>query len=137
MDAYQQRLSAYKDVSGSGVVTAAQDLSGTARVLVALRLLETIFIQKITLTIKTDNAATQSFQDTASSPVVALPTKASPGLIVIQVDFGPDGFALTEGKAFVLANSGAGLAYSYSFTAYQKLTAVSVGNAVNSSGIIN
>lgn len=137
MDAYQQRLSAYKDVSGSGVVVAADDFSSTARVLAALRAGETIYVQKIVVVIHTDNAATQSFRDTAGTPKIALPTKASPGLIVITADFGPDGFALTEGKSFVLSNSAAGLAYSYSFTAYQKLTAVTVGNAVNSSGIIN
>lgn len=133
MDRYQQKLSAYKNVSAGSVLLAGDDLSSTPRVLIALVAGFTIFIQRIVVSVTTDNAATLSFQDSAGTPVVAAKTKASPGLGVIVYDFGPEGFALTEGKELDLKNSAAGLAAVIEVQAYQKATGVTtllVGNQV-------
>lgn len=129
MDRIQQLLSAFQNVSVSGVVLATDDLSSTARTLIPLKVGYTIYILRITMDVTTDNAATQTFQDNASTPIKVASTKASPGLGPIpSLDFGPDGFALTESKQLDLKNSAAGLAYSYNVTAYQKRTATAIIN---------
>jgi hypothetical protein len=112
----------YKDISGRTTLLAADDLSATARTLVALRAGYTIFIQKITVSVVVDNAATQSFQDNASTPRVIGKTKASPGLGPITFDFGDEGAGLTEGKQFDLKSSAAGLAAEIVWTGYMKPT---------------
>lgn len=121
-----QYLRAYEDVSGSGFVLATDDYSVTPRVLVAARALETIFIERIQVNVSTDNAATQTFEDTAGTPLIAARTKVSPGIGPIELMEAGDeavGLALTEGQGFQLVNSAAGLAYSFSFKAYRRRTA--------------
>lgn len=123
MDAYSRRLYQWADVSVSGVVIATDDLSSTPRTLVAAKTGQTIYVQKVEISVTTDNAATQTLRDTAGSPLKLLTTKASPGTVALTYDFGPDGFACTVSTSLVLANSAAGLAYSYTVLAYQKQTA--------------
>lgn len=120
MDRTQQNLSAYADVTVSGVVLATDDLSVTPRVLAAAKAAFCLCIQRIVLYVTTDNAATQTFSDTAGTPLKVVVTKASPGIGVISIDFGPDGFVCTDSKGFNLSNSAAGLAYSYVVQMYQK-----------------
>lgn len=127
MDRYAQKLSSYKDVSVSYTVLAGTDYS-TATAKIAARAGETIYIQRILVNVTTDNAATQLFQDSANTPILAAGTKASPGIGPITFDFGPDGFALTEGKSFDHKMSGAGLAAAITVQAYQKRTANLIGN---------
>lgn len=115
---------AYENVAGSGFVLATDDYSSTALALVAAKAGETVFVQKVVIVVTTDHAATQTFQDTASTPLVAAKTTASPGVAKqFTFDWGTEGLRLTEGKGLDLKNSAAGLAYSYTFEAYRRRTA--------------
>ena len=113
----------YQNVSTSYTFVAATDYT-TASAKIAAVANETIYIQKIVLAVTTDNAATQTFQDSASTPIIAAGSKASPGIGPIEWDFGPKGFALTEGKSFDHKMSAAGMAGSVTVTAYRRRTAV-------------
>ena len=113
----------YENVSTSYTILAATDYS-TASAKIAAKANETIYVQKIVVNVSTDNAATQLFQDSASTPIIAAGTKASPGIGPITFDFGPKGFALTEGKSLDHKMSAAGLAASITITAYRRRTAV-------------
>lgn len=112
----------FKDVSGSTTLLATDDLSTTARVLVALKAGYTIFVQRVIVAVTTDDAATQLLQDSASTPLIIGKTKASPGLGPIIFEYGDEGAALTEAKNFELKNSGAGLAARISWEGYLKPT---------------
>lgn len=123
MDGSLQRAN-FGDLGTSFILAAGDDYSTVPKVIIAAKLLYTIFIQQITLGVTTDNAATQQFEDTSGTPVPVAKSKASPGLGPIVWDFGPDGVALTEGKGFNLRNSGAGMAGSVTVLGYRKLTGV-------------
>lgn len=112
----------HKNISGSTVLATGNDLSSTARTLVAAIAAHTIYIQKIEVNVITDNAATLTFQDTATTPVVIAGTKVSPGIGPIVFDFGDEGRALTAEKGFTLKNSAAGLAADISWQGYEKAT---------------
>lgn len=130
MGSYNNRnRSLFRDVSGSTVLAAADDLSSTARTLVALAAKYTIYVQRIIVNVITDNAATLTFQDTGT-PVVIAKTKASPGLGPIIFEFGEEGRALTEGKAFTLKNSAAGLAADITWEGYIKPTATRIPSEI-------
>jgi hypothetical protein len=122
MGDYSRKLDRYTDVSMSSVLAAADNLSVTARTLIAAETGTTIFVQKIAVNVIVDNAAVLQFKDTAGTPVVIAGTKASPGIGPILFDFGPDGRALTEAKALTLTNSAAGLAADITVTAYRRIT---------------
>lgn len=115
-------LSRFQDISGTSKVLATDDLSGTPRSLVPLVVGFQIFIQKAQLSVTTDNAATQTLQDDAGTPVVVAKSKASPGLVALNWDFGPDGVALTADKGLKIANSAAGLAGMWTWTGYMRRT---------------
>lgn len=112
----------HKDVSTSYTYVAATDYS-TANAKIAAVAGHTIFIRRIQVNVTTDNAATQTFQDSASTPIIAAHIKASPGIGPITFDFGDRGFALTEGKSFDHKMSAAGQAGSVTVDAYIKRTA--------------
>jgi len=120
MSDYRQRRKVYQDISGSTVLAAADDLSATARILVALKAGYTIFIQRIIVDVITDNAATLLFEDNA--PVVIAKTKASPGIGPILHEYGPEGRGLTVSKQFELKNSAAGLAADIHWEGYMRPT---------------
>lgn len=121
MSDYRQRRKVWKDVSGSTVEAAANDLSGgNARVLVTGRTGYTIFVQKATFNVITDNAATNQLQDAAG--LVIAKTKASPGIGPIPFDFGEEGRALGQGQSLQLSNSAAGLAADVTWEAYMRPT---------------
>lgn len=101
-------------------VVATGDPSAT---LVAAKTGYTHYVTHISVAVTTDNAATLTFQDSASTPIVIAKTKASPGLGPILFEFGEDGTALTEAKAFALLASGAGLAARVHCEGYTKQTA--------------
>lgn len=113
----------FQDISGSTVLAAGDNLSVTPRTLVALKAGYTIVIQRITVNVITDNAATLQFKDSAGTPVVIAGTKASPGIGPIQFNFDHEGRKLTEAKDFLLANSAAGLAADITWSGYMKPTA--------------
>jgi hypothetical protein len=122
MGDYSRKLDRYQDVSTSYTFLAATDYT-TAAAKIAAVTGWTIYVQKITLAVTTDNAATQTWQDSAGTPIIVAGTKASPGIGPITWDFGPDGFALTEGQSLDHKMSGAGMAGSVTITAYRKATA--------------
>jgi hypothetical protein len=80
----------------------------------------TIYVTSISLAVTTDNAATQTIQDTASTPVVIAKSKASPGLGPILWEFGEDGTPLTADKGLALLASGAGLGGRLHVEAYYR-----------------
>lgn len=121
MDATQQLLSAFANVSVSGQVLTS-DL-GTPRTLIAAKANFSIVIQRIVISITTDATATLAIADTAGTPVPIFSTAASPGLGVVKsVDFGPIGFVCTDSKGLTLTASATGLAFVYVVQAYQKRT---------------
>lgn len=115
-------LTRFQDVSATSVVLATDDLSATPRVLAAAVAGTTIYVVKATLAVTTDNAATQTVQDSNGTPRVVAKSKASPGLGPITWDFGDDGAALTADKALSISNSAAGLAGVWSIVAYRRPT---------------
>lgn len=125
MDRYQQKLSAHKNVSTGYAFLTSTDYSagnGTTKVTNPGANF-TIFVQKITLSVTTDNAATQLFQDSAGTPVPIAMSKVSPGLGAPTVwDFGPEGVPLTEGKDLLHKMSAAGMAGYVGIQAYAKRT---------------
>jgi len=121
MDREAVNLHYHENVSLSYTFLAATDYT-TATAKIAAKTGHTIYIQRIVLAVTTDNAATQTFQDSASTPILAAKSKASPGLGPIEWDFGPEGFALTEGKSLDHKMSAAGMAGSVTITAYRKRT---------------
>lgn len=120
----QDHRTRFQDVSGSTVLASGDNLSSTARVLVTGATGYTVYVQQIAVNVLTDNAATLTFQDDASTPVVIAGTKASPGVGPILFDFGEEGRALTEAKDFELKNSAAGLVADITWKAYKKPTGV-------------
>ncbi len=126
MGDYSRRLDRYTNVSVSYDFVAGTDYSGGS---VATKIAAvtgwTIYIQRILLAVTTDNAAVQTFQDSAGTPIIAAKSKISPGVGPILWDFGPEGFALTVSKGFQHLMSAAGMAGSVTVTAYMKRTATS------------
>jgi hypothetical protein len=116
------------DASVSGVV-GTSDASTTA--ITALSASHTVFVQRLTVVITTSAAQIITVKDSAGTPVVIGSIAASAALgSIYTIDFGARGFALTEGKNLVLAQT-AGPAYSYTVEAYQKLTTAGQGTTVN------
>lgn len=110
----------YADASVSGVVLAAA--SGADNVIAALDTKHTVYVQRISVNIKTSAAQSITVQDDAGTPIIVLFIEASAAAGVIRtIDFGARGFALTEGKNLDISGT-AGPAYSYSIEAYQKQT---------------
>jgi len=101
-------------------ILAGADPSAT---IIAAKTNYTIYVTSISLAVTTDNAATQTIQDTASTPVVIAKSKASPGLGPILWEFGEDGTPLTADKGLALAASGAGLAGRLHVEGYIKQSA--------------
>jgi hypothetical protein len=120
-DQLRTNLQYHEDCSMSYSYLAATDYS-TASPKIPGKVGFTIFVCRIALAVTTDNAATQQFQDSASTPLVAAGVKASPGIGPIVFDFGDNGFALTEGKSLDHKMSGAGQAGSVAIIAYYKRT---------------
>lgn len=106
-------------------VVAAGDSATKEDVITPRNARHTIYVQRITLSVITDAAQSLTFQDDASSAVIIAKSAASPGLgVEIVCDFGPIGYALTEGKNLDIVISGAGLACKGVIEGYEKLTAV-------------
>lgn len=82
--------------------------------------INTLNIQTVYITIKTDAAQSITFQDSAASPVYVCKVTTSPGADTRWAfDFGPKGMPLTLGKNFVANCSAVGLACHIEWTAYQ------------------
>lgn len=118
----------YTDVSTSGIV--ATGTAGIDNVIVVPGSLWTIFVQKITVVMRTAAAQTISFQDDAGTPVPAYVVEASAAAGVIRtIDFGARGFALTVAKNLDISGT-AGPAYSFAIDAYARQTATGQSDTV-------
>ena len=82
----------------------------------------TLWIQRIMLSVTTDNAATQQFQDSAGTPIPIAKSPASPGLGPKTWDFGEIGFPLTAEKGLQHLMSAAGMAGAVTVQAYYART---------------
>lgn len=121
-DQLRANLTFYEDCSTSYSFVAATDFtSASARI--AAKDGFTIFIAKIAYMPTTLNAAVQTFQDSASTPIIAARSIASAPIgTPVLFDFGPNGFQLTEGKSLDHLMSATGGAGSVTITAYYKRT---------------
>lgn len=123
MDRINELLTRNRNVSMSTSVIATDNFSSTPKHLIAApNAGDTIYVQKICCNVTTDAAQTQTFQDTASSPIPVATVKVSPGLGTAIFDFGTEGFALTAGKGLDYKNSAAGVAAAIAVQAYAKKT---------------
>lgn len=122
MDAYEHQRNFFGSASADSLVGASD--TSKDNVIAVRSSLYTIYVQRITVSVTTDAAQSLIFQDDANTPVLIGKTKASPGLGPIEIDFGPEGTALTQGKNLDIATSGAGIAARVRIEAYQKLTGV-------------
>jgi hypothetical protein len=120
MDRYQQKLSAYENVS-TGYSLLAADTATKHPILGKTGF--TVYIQRIEQSVTTDAAVNQTYQDTAGTPVVVAESKTSPGLGPILWDFGPEGYPLTVDKGLDHVISAAGMAAAIVIQAYRKRTA--------------
>jgi hypothetical protein len=120
-DRVKDNLTFHENCSVSYSFVAATDYTA-ATAKIAAKVGHKICIISIALAVTTDNAATQTFQDNAATPILVAKSKASPGLGPILWEFGPDGFELTEGKSFDHLMSAAGMAGAVVVTAYYKRT---------------
>lgn len=130
MDRYQQKLSAYTDVSNQLQIGTAD--TGTKKIIAAITGY-VIYVQRILVDVLVDAAQNLTFQDSNGTPVKIAVTKVSPGLGPITFDFGPDGYPLTESTELDAVISGAGTAYAIQVQAYAKRVGVAnilVGNTV-------
>lgn len=73
-------------------------------------------VQKVTVNITTDAAQSLTVQDSAGRVFCTVPT--SPGVGVLEFDFGAEGMAATKGADIDIAVSGAGLAGWINIEAY-------------------
>lgn len=122
MDQVRKNLALYQNVSTSYVFVAATDWSGASvHSVIAARTGFTLYVIKIALSVTTDNAATQQWQSITTDVPVAK-SKASPGLGMLEWDFGPDGYALPAGEGLEHLMSAAGMAGTVEITAYMRRT---------------
>lgn len=127
------QLSREQNVSLSYPFLAATDYS-TASTKITGKTGWTIYIQRILLSVTTDNAAVQTFQDSAGTPVELAKSKVSPGLGPIEWEFGEEGLALTEAKSFQHKMSAAGMAGTVTVQAYMRQTATITANVAGTLG---
>ena len=123
MDRINFLLTEYENVSVSYPFVAGTDWSGASvHTLIADKVDFTVFIQRITLSVTTDNAATQQWQDSTGTPVPLAKSAVSPGLGPITWNFGEEGLALTEGEGLQHLMSAAGMAGAVVVQAYRRRT---------------
>ena len=79
----------------------------------------TVYVQRISIYIKTSAAQTLTVQDTNSTPREVAKVPSAPGdSTKFTWDFGPKGYPLTEGKNLSMVFSSAGLAGHIEVEAY-------------------
>lgn len=122
---YARRRIIYQDCSMDANFAATD---GTTT-LITGKTNKTIYVQRITVMIKTSAAQTITFQDTTGSPIYVAKIPASPGADTRwDFDFGPWGKALATGTSLSMAMT-AGNAGHVEVSAYFKPDAVvTVGN---------
>ncbi len=118
----------YRDLSTSGIVAAAT--AGAGNVCVAPDAKYTIFVQSITVTIKTAAAQTITFQDDSGTIQATIIEASAAAATIRTVDFGAKGLALTVAESLDIVNT-AGPAYAYAIQAYARQTVVAQSTTVN------
>ena len=122
MDGYERLRRWNSDISGQQVVgTATGDTT-----LVTVKANHTIFLQHLVVLGTTGSAGkTWSVEDSAGTPVSisgSLPMDTAP--VEYEIDYGPEGIALTAATNLVLNVSATGAAGHVIWTGYQRLTGV-------------
>lgn len=121
MEPYNKLRTVYQNVSGQLNVLAAT----TTSTLQTGKANYTIYLQKVHVEVTAGSAAkTWTFQDSAGTPILLVPSLDASAIAHFDFDFGPRGIPLTEGKDLVLSISAAGAGGWVSWEAYSKLTAV-------------
>lgn len=129
MDRYQQKLSAFTNVSTA--FNLAATATGTKKLISAITGY-IIYVQKISVSVFTSAAQSLTFQDNAGTPVVVgfMPNSQTAPFLI---DFGPEGYPLTESKELDMVISAAGVGAAIQITAYARATGVAnvlIGNQV-------
>jgi hypothetical protein len=108
--------------NASGTTTFITTDSGDVVLKAAKSSAYTIYVKRLTVTIKTSAAQTITFQDTtAVTPIYVEKTDSAPGdNTVYSWEFPGKGVALGAGKNFIMTFSAAGLAGHVQWEAYQK-----------------
>ena len=127
---YNKLRMCYVDRSVDSTALTSTDYSGTPQTTIACRSTEhQIFVQKIIVSPTTYAAKTWTFRDSAGTPVpngvVSIPAAAptAGGDVNFVIDFGPVGYALTQGKDLQFLMSAAGAAGAVHVEAYERLAA--------------
>jgi hypothetical protein len=118
---YNQYRANFRDVSTDYDFLAATDYT-TAQEIIPAKAKHEIMIQRIVLAVTTDNAALQTFQNNVATPDLIAKSKASPGIGVIEWDFGPVGVSCQDGQSFQHLMSATGMAGRVSVLAYLRPT---------------
>lgn len=130
MDRYQQKLSAYRDVSTGKTIPT----SDTGADLIAAVVSYSIFIQRIAISVLTPGSTKELvIEDNSGTPIIVVDLISASVVEgqFINYDFGPDGFQLPEGNKLKYTNSG--MAVTLQVQAYQKAIGVAnpiIGNTV-------
>jgi len=114
-----QTLRSFQDVSVQQQTVAADTAAVT---LIAARAGWTVYVQKIKFNVTTSAAVTASVRALTTTTVVIAGLPSSPGVGVVEFDFGEDGWALPAGEGLERTLSGAGNAFALTVQAYRKLT---------------
>ena len=118
---YRRQRTFYQDVSGTQYVAAA---TGDTT-LKASKTNYTIQLQKLHIEIVAGSGGiTWTFKDSASTPILLVPSIDASAIAHFDFDFGPGGIPLTEAKDLLLDVSAAGAVGWISWEAYLKPTAV-------------
>lgn len=118
-DGYQKYLTFYQDVSGNRAIGAADVTLVTVR-----NASHSLFLQKAHVQV-TAASAGKTWQLTDSTGLeLTGPFDASTDGSHWDMDFGPEGFQLTEGANLLFDVSASGATGIVTWEAYQKLTAV-------------
>jgi hypothetical protein len=122
MDRINHQLTENRNRETSYNFLAATDWSGGNRqtVIAPNKSTNRLRILKITLSVTTDNAATQAWQTSNATPVIIARSKASPANGPITWDFGTEGWALPTGESLVHEMSAAGMAGAVTVMAYEE-----------------
>ena len=118
-DGYLTNRTLFQDKSTAVVLSAA---STTQDNVLTGRTGHTLYVQRIKVSVTTDAAQSWTFQDDNSSARVIAVTPTSPGVGMLEWDFGAEGVPLTEAKNLDISVSGAGLAGIVMLEAYLKQT---------------
>lgn len=124
MSEYRRLVTSYQEIStGASLTTSSTGSTGVTLVTANASGKQTIFIQKLHVEITTGaSGVTWSFQGDASG-VNLVPGVSAAAINHFDFDFGPRGFALTQGKNFVVVPSATGAAGNISWEGYQRPTA--------------